>query len=178
MKIWYWGENMCHQKKCDLGQIMCHPWISSAKWGWEWREPLCVFPRVVRDPIRRSTGTGKHSAKMSVLFRQEAMQAEWRRGFLPITPALPPLTTPVWDAGGRSRRRFQGTHVACWSCWHLPYKRSWGTFLFVNSRQTESFALEIKRLSWVKWDTWMDPQFSETASKCWKHCALWYLNDT
>lgn len=45
-------------------------------------------------------------------------------------------------------------------------------YMCVDSRQIDSFALEIKRLSWVKWDKWIDPKSSKTASKYLKHCAL------
>lgn len=34
------------------------------------------FPGLLRDLIRRSLGTGKHSGKMNVLFRQEVMHVE------------------------------------------------------------------------------------------------------
>lgn len=45
----------------------------------------------------------------------------------------------------------------------------------MSAPDRQSFALEIKRLSWVKWDKWMDPKFSKTASKCVELCALYVL---
>lgn len=51
-------------------------------------------------------------------------------------------------------------------------------YIFMCQFQADSFALEIKRHSWVRWDTWIDPKSTKKSSKCLKHRALRCLNDT
>lgn len=45
-------------------------------------------------------------------------------------------------------------------------RKELGHIVMCNPRQTDSFTLEIKRLSWVKWDKWTDPKSFKTPSKC------------